>query len=144
MKKTFRTILPLALSTVLAAVIFMLGSGHVFAATATGTTKYCQGAPSVLVGDANTTYQLGDIIKYVVCFLEQSIVPFLFALAIGVFIYGMIKFIGTQDSGEREQGKQFMLWGVIALAVMFSVWGLVSILGNTFGVRNAIPQLPVN
>ncbi len=121
MKNTFRRAFPL--STLFAA-------------------GYCStGVPSTLVGDSKN---FADVVKYVACFLQQSIVPFIFALAIAVFVYGMVKFIGTQDSGEREQGKQFMLWGVVSLAVMFSVWGLVSILGNTFGVGNVIPQLPVN
>ncbi len=99
---------------------------------------------SLTGGGANTTSKLGDVVKYVACFLEGTIVPFLISLSIGVFVYGMVKFIGTQESSEREQGKQFMLWGIIALAVMFSIWGLIAILGNTFGVKNIIPQLPVN
>jgi hypothetical protein len=66
----------------------------------------------------------------------------LFAIATIVFVYGVVKFIGNEESAEKEDGKQFMLWGVIALAVMFSVWGLVRIFNNTFGVANIIPQLP--
>jgi hypothetical protein len=37
-----------------------------------------------------------------------------------------------------------MIWGVVALAVMFGVWGLVKILGATFGVQHVVPQLPIN
>jgi len=105
-------------------------------------TGYCSsGVPDTLIGGSNT---VTDVIKYLTCFIQDSIIPLVFALAIAVFVYGVVKFIGTEDSSERESGKQFMLWGVIALAVMFSVWGLVSILGNTFGVRNVLPLLPVN
>jgi hypothetical protein len=35
-----------------------------------------------------------------------------------------------------------MLWGIIALFVMFSVWGLVGILASTFGVRVCLPGAP--
>ena len=43
---------------------------------------------------------------------------------------------------KKEKGKQFMLWGVIALTVMVSVWGLVGVLSSTFGVRSLIiPQV---
>jgi len=31
-----------------------------------------------------------------------------------------------------------MLWGIIALAVMVSVWGLVKILGDTFNVNTTV------
>ncbi len=148
MKTIFKKILPVALATTYVAAVFMLGTGHVFAANT--VSGYCaSGVPDApLSGGANTTSKVGDVVKFVACFLEQSIIPFLFALAIGVFVYGMVKFIGTQDSSEREQGKQFMLWGIVSLAVMFSIWGLVGLLGDTFGVtsggRGLIPQLPVN
>lgn len=35
-----------------------------------------------------------------------------------------------------------MIWGIIALTVMVSVWGLVAILGNTFNINTGfIPQV---
>lgn len=110
-------------------------------------SAYCTNVPTTFTGappsgDGHATFS--SIVKFSVCFLEQSIIPFLFAIAVVVFIYGVVKFIGTQDSSEREQGKQFMLWGIVALAVMFSVWGIVNLLGLTFNVHNVVPQLPVN
>ena len=54
------------------------------------------------------------------------------------FIYYVIN---TQDEAKREKGKQFMIWGIIALTVMVCVWGLVSVLGNTFGIVNVIPKV---
>lgn|SRR3989344_950338 len=80
--------------------------------------------------------KLQGLLDYVTCIIGKSVVPFIFAIAIVMFIWGAIKFL-IIDAGEekkREEGKQFMLWGIIALAVMISIWGLVSILGNTFGI----------
>jgi hypothetical protein len=34
-----------------------------------------------------------------------------------------------------------MFWGIIAFFVMVSIWGLVALLRDTFGVNNVIPQL---
>ncbi len=104
------------------------------------SSAYCVNVSPTLFGKA----EFSEVVKFVVCFLQQSIVPFLFAIAVCVFFWGMVKFMSTGDSSEREQGKQFMLWGVIALAVMFSVWGLVDLFGQTFQVKSVIPQLPVN
>jgi hypothetical protein len=61
-----------------------------------------------------------------------------------MFIWGVIKFfiINADEEAKREQGKQFMIWGIIALAVMLSVWGLVGILSNTFGLSGSVlPQV---
>ena len=103
------------------------------------TTGYCGGITMnsrLLTGSTSDT-----VIRFISCTLIQSVMPFLFAIASVVFVWGMVKFISTQEAAEREKGKQFMLWGVVALAVMFCMWGLVNILGNTFGVQSVIPQL---
>ncbi|MEK7143703.1 MAG: hypothetical protein AAB756_02635, partial [Patescibacteria group bacterium] len=43
---------------------------------------------------------------------------------------------------KRKEGKQFMIWAVIALFVMISVWGLVGVLADAFGIRVGIPRFP--
>src|SRR3990167_1349323 len=63
-------------------------------------------------------------------------VIFLFiTVAIVVFFWGLIQYlanIGGEDAAKK--GIQLMLWGVIALFVMVSVWGIIRLLQNTFGV----------
>jgi len=62
----------------------------------------------------------------------DSVVILLFALALVVFIWGVIKYVINADNeDERQKGKKFMFWGIIALAVMLTVWGIVSIVINT-------------
>lgn len=103
---------------------------------------YCAGlAGTGSIFTAGSTF--GDLVKFVTCFIQNLIIPLLFMLAFAAFIWGMVKFIMSQQSAEKEDGKQFMLWGIIALAVMFSVWGLVKIFQDTFQIKNAVPQLTV-
>jgi len=66
-----------------------------------------------------------------------------------VFFWGLVKFILNTGSGsEAEQAKGIMFWGIIALFVMFSVWGLVRLIQNTFQIRQGgalpFPELPTN
>ncbi|PIR68971.1 hypothetical protein COX93_03405 [Candidatus Nomurabacteria bacterium CG_4_10_14_0_2_um_filter_30_12] len=83
-----------------------------------------------------------DLLSYVSCIIGKSVIPLIFALATVMFIWGVVQYvINNEEDAKREKGKQFMIWGIIALTVMFSVWGLVRILGNTFGIQYAIPQL---
>lgn len=105
------------------------------------TGGYCAGFTGG--GIVASGKNVGDIIKYFTCLIQRSIIPLLFALAVLVFVWGAVKSIRAEGSEERAEGRKFMLWGVIALAVMFSVWGLVDILGKTFGVQNVVPQLRV-
>jgi hypothetical protein len=88
-------------------------------------------------GAVGSTFQV--YISYIVCIINNSIIPLMFALAVVFFIWGAIKFfiINADEEAKREQGKQFMIWGIVALAVMLSVWGLVNILGVTFGISSS-------
>ncbi len=91
-------------------------------------------------------FKLQDVLGYFVCLVNNSVIPFIFALATVMFIWGAVKFfiINSEEEAKREQGKQFMLWGIIALAVMLSMWALVGILRSTVGdnTGNVLPQVP--
>ena len=73
-------------------------------------------------------------------------VIFLFiTIAIVVFFWGLISYlanIGGEDAAKK--GIQLMLWGVIALFVMVSVWGIIRLLQNTFGVGGNQTAIPVS
>jgi phosphatidylglycerophosphatase A len=75
---------------------------------------------------------LTDIIYFMINLINQAVVLVL-ALALLFFFWGVAKFILNADNDEkRTEGKKVMIWGIIALFVMVSVWGLVNILANTF------------
>ncbi|MFA5841072.1 MAG: pilin [Candidatus Paceibacterota bacterium] len=106
-------------------------------------------APSLapLTG-ASSTCTMGTnfqgVLSYVTCIINNSIIPLIFALATVMFVWGAVNFfiINADEEAKRAQGKQFMVWGIIALAVMLSVWGLVGILTSTFGINgNILPQV---
>ena len=83
-----------------------------------------------------------NLLGFATCVINQSVIPFIFSIAVVAFIWGVVQFfiINSDEEAKREQGKQFMIWGIIALTVMLSVWGLVGILSNTFGISSVLPQ----
>lgn len=68
--------------------------------------------------------------------LIRPLVPLLIGLAVVVFIYGIILLMFSEGGEKKEEGKQYMLWGIIGIFVMVSVWGLVNILIGTFNLNN--------
>ncbi len=42
--------------------------------------------------------------------------------------------INAGDETARTEARNIMIWGIIALFVMVSVWGLVNVLDDTFGL----------
>lgn len=81
------------------------------------------------------------IINWATCLLSRSVIPLLFALAVVAFIWGVIQFYLNPDNEEkRKKGKSFIVGGLIALFVMVSMWGIVSIFTTTFDVGNTMPN----
>lgn len=68
--------------------------------------------------------------------INTVIIPLIFALIFAFFVWGIVKyfFISGGDETKRAEGRQFALWGVLAMAVLFSVWGLVNMLLSTLGI----------
>jgi hypothetical protein len=63
------------------------------------------------------------------------LIPMAFALAIIYFFFGVAKYIGKAgDPKEAAAGKSIMIYGVIAIAVMASLYGIIAYLQNTVGV----------
>ena len=50
------------------------------------------------------------------------------ALATLVFLWGIIQYVIAQgDEKKLQESRQYMIYGIIGLAVMISVWGIVNI-----------------
>lgn len=68
--------------------------------------------------------------------LNTVVAPVIFALAFAVFIWGIVSyfFIHGDDDKKRAEGREFAVWGIIGMAVLFSVWGFVALLLSTLGI----------
>lgn len=90
---------------------------------------------------------IAELFTFGVCLLTKFVIPFLFALALVMFLVGVLKYVKNGDNEEaREAGRGLMLFGIIALFVMTAVWGLVRIVFTTiFGGSDQkweMPSLP--
>lgn len=68
--------------------------------------------------------------------------PFLGAVALFLFFWGLAKFMrGGGDEDAVKDGKKLMLWGVLGMFMIVSVWAVVRMLVLSFGFNIGIPQL---
>lgn len=62
------------------------------------------------------------------------IIPILITFAVIWVIVGVIKYATADGEEDQTKARKMILHAIIALFVIVSIWGLVAILGRTFGV----------
>ncbi|MCL9971946.1 MAG: pilin [Candidatus Pacebacteria bacterium] len=64
--------------------------------------------------------------------------PIVVALALVYFFWGLGQFIlGSADEGKRKEAISIMIYGIIALFVMVSIWGIINVLQTTFSISGS-------
>jgi hypothetical protein len=92
---------------------------------------------SVVLAAQDIDTLMGKIAKVII----NPAIIFIFALALVYFLYGVFEFIqGAEDPKARETGRSHMIWGVIGMFIMMSVFTIMKILANTVGADVNIPQ----
>ena len=59
--------------------------------------------------------------------VDKMLIPIAFALCLLYFFWGVAKYVrsGAESDKAVEEGKRVMVWGVVALFVLSSVWGII-------------------
>lgn len=91
----------------------------------------------------------GTNLQFIICRISEllnTIVPILIILGVIFFIYGVITYVISNDEEAKSRGRDLMIYGLIGLLVIVSMWGLVAILKNTFGISGTttinVPCIP--
>ncbi len=94
------------------------------------------GAPGVGGNIGNILCTIGRILN--------SLIPLFVILGLVYFVWGVISYVVASDEEAKTTGRDRMIYGIIGLAVIVAVWGLVNILINTFGLKsgNDIKSVP--
>ena len=72
----------------------------------------------------------------------NALIGLMVTLAIVTFFWGGVRYLFSNSSEVKGEGLKFMLYSIIMIFVMVSVWGLVRLLQSTFGVGNQTPVVP--
>ncbi|MDO8492927.1 MAG: hypothetical protein Q7S19_00025 [bacterium] len=67
-----------------------------------------------------------------------------FAMALAYFLYGVFSYVSTgADAKKREEARGTIVYGIIILFVMSSVWGLVQFLRDSTNIQEgSAPSAP--
>jgi len=89
--------------------------------------------------------QICGVASTILYLINSVAVPLLFAISFIVFLYGIAQayIFSKGDVAKVEAGHKLLLYGLIGFVVMISLWGLVNVVSNTFGLSNqSLQSLP--
>ena len=78
----------------------------------------------------------------------SSLIPFIIGLAVFVIIWGIFTYLThAAEEEKRTEAKNFIIYGIIGVFFMLSVWGFVNVLVSTFALDKTlkstdIPKVP--
>ncbi len=98
--------------------------------------------PAVAMAQVN---DLTDVFNNIFEFINFVVIPFIFALAFIWFLYNIFVYFFFEAKPENDVLRNQILFSVIGLFVMLSIWGIVALVQNSLlGQSGAIepPVLP--
>ncbi|MEK7116864.1 MAG: hypothetical protein AAB837_01725 [Patescibacteria group bacterium] len=76
------------------------------------------------------------LLQQVKLIVTDYLIPIAFTLALAIFFYGVAKYIWSAGT-DKDEGKKIMVWGVVALFVMSSIWGIVTFLRGELNITGS-------
>lgn len=82
--------------------------------------------------------------RFVTYIIDPAIL-IIFGFGFFLFMWGLVQFLwGLGDDARGNsytEGKQHMLWGIIGMLIMVSVYGIISLIDDTLDLDFANPDL---
>lgn len=94
-------------------------------------------AQTNVVGD--NCLQFYGTISYIICklaFFVNTLIPIMISVGVLMFIIGIVMYVIAKDEEAKSRGRNLMIWGLLGLLVIVSIWGLIKIVKVTFGVED--------
>ncbi len=92
--------------------------------------------------------QINTFFGQILDFINDILIPLIFAIALLVFIWGAFKYFiyGGADEDKRKEGTQLMIYAVVGFVLMVSVFGIVNLIAGGLGFSGEnlqdIPNTP--
>jgi hypothetical protein len=69
----------------------------------------------------------------------NSLVPLLFGFALIGFMWGVVKYIASGNAEKIKEARKFIIFSIVAIAVMMSVWSIAYFLKSSIFPRASTP-----
>lgn len=72
----------------------------------------------------------------------NPLIVLVFSLSFVYFVYSIVRFVRLEAGDkDRKEAQDAIMWGIVGMVIMFSVYGLIRFVLATFGVDSGgLPQ----
>lgn len=79
-----------------------------------------------------------EILQRIITYVIDPALRVIFTLGLLMFIWGIIEFLwGVKDGKADEKGKSHMVYGLLGMLIMVSVYGIIALIINSFGLQTS-------
>jgi len=76
---------------------------------------------------------LSGLVNQIIGIINGTVIPLIFAAAFVYFLTRVLLLLKDRGAGKpQKQDMAVIFWGILGLAVMIAMWGLVNIVVGTF------------
>ncbi len=102
------------------------------------------GVPVVIPFVAGATLNnINDVLTWI-AFAINNFIYIIISLAVLVIIWGIFRYLiaGAADEESRKAGRNTIVWGIVGLTFIFSIWGIVNVILGSLPLNNNQPPAP--
>lgn len=75
------------------------------------------------------------IMREIINSIINPLILLIFAAGVFLFMWGLVVFMtNVNNSQKKTEGQQHMMWGIIGVFIMATVFGIINIIASTIGV----------
>src|SRR5579864_3665197 len=85
---------------------------------------------------------VGSLMNKFVAYIIDPAILVIFTLGFFLFVWGLVQFLwNLNEGGDNKDGKRHMVYGIIGMLIMISVYGILDLIDNTFGLNFSNPDV---
>lgn len=82
-----------------------------------------------------SAFTVTNLINRVVFYIVNPLIAVLFAVTLAVFLWGIARYIwSAEDDASRSDGKKHMIWGLVGMLIIVSVYGIINVATSVLGI----------
>jgi hypothetical protein len=95
--------------------------------------------PSLASAAAPTDFK--EFVELLLRIIQNTIGILMTAIVVGILYAIVLYMVNSDDVKKREEIKGYLIYAVIGLSVIMTLWGIIAIFTSTLGWGIGIPQL---